>query len=55
MPSCKNNPMTIWYELTTPTTETLTLGEFPSYPVHTELAVTGDFPPDVTGTVKVGN
>lgn len=51
---CKNNPMTIWYELATPTTETLTLGELPSYPVHTELAVTGDFPPDVTGTVKVG-
>ena len=39
---------------TTPTTETVTLGTLPSYPVHTELAVTGDFPPDVTGTVKVG-
>lgn len=45
----------VWYALATPTTETLTLGELPSYPVHTELAVSGDYPPDVTGTVKVGN
>lgn len=45
----------VWYALATPTTETLALGTLPSYPVHTELAVTGDFPPDVTGTVKVGN
>ena len=44
----------VWYTLATPTTETLTLGELPSYPVHTELAVSGDYPPDVTGTVKVG-
>lgn len=48
------DPVTIWYALATPTTETVTLGGLPSYPVHTELAVTGDFPPDVTGTVKVG-
>lgn len=47
-------PLTIWYALATPTTETVTLGELPSYPVHTELAVSGDFPPDVTGTIKVG-
>ena len=47
------DPVTIWYALATPTTETLTLGELPSYPVHTELAVSGDYPPDVTGTVKV--
>ena len=45
----------VWYALATPTTETLTPGELPSYPVHTELGVSGDFPPDVTGTVKVGN
>lgn len=45
----------VWYALATPTTETLTLGELPSYPVHTELAVSGDYPPDVTGTAKVGN
>lgn len=45
----------VWYALATPTTETLTLGELPSYPVHTELDVSGDYPPDVTGTVKVGN
>lgn len=44
----------VWYALATPTTETVTLGELPSYPVHTELAVNGDYPPDVTGTVKVG-
>lgn len=52
---CQTTPMTIWYALATPTTETVTLGGLPSYPVHTELAVTGDYPPDVTGTVKVGN
>lgn len=46
-------PMTVWYTLAAPTTETVTLGELPSYPVHTELAVSGDYPPDVTGTVKV--
>lgn len=51
---CQVAPMTTWYELVTPTTETVTLGELPSYPVHTELAVSGDYPPDVTGTVKVG-
>lgn len=45
----------VWYALATPTTETVTLGELPSYPVHTELAVSGDYPPDVTGTAKVGN
>lgn len=49
------DPVTIWYALATPTTETVTLGALPSYPVHTELAVSGDYPPDVTGTVKVGN
>lgn len=45
--------LTIWYALATPTTETLALGTLPSYPVHTELAVSGDYPPDVTGIVKV--
>ena len=45
----------IWYTLAAPTTETVTLGELPSYPVHTELAASGDYPPDVTGTVKVSN
>lgn len=50
---CKATPLTIWYE-SGPTTETVTLGELPSYPVHTALAVNGDYPPDVTGTVKVG-
>lgn len=49
------DPVTIWYALANPTTGTVTLGELPSYPVHTALDVTGDFPPDVTGTVKVGN
>lgn len=44
----------VWYALDTPAIETVTLGELPSYPVHTELAVSGDYPPDVTGTVKVG-
>lgn len=47
------DPVTVWYELATLTTETVTLGTLPSYPVHTELAVSGDYPPDVTGTVKV--
>ena len=44
----------VWYALATPTTETLTMGALPSYPVYTELGVFGDYPPDVTGTVKVG-
>lgn len=44
----------VWYTLATPATETVTLGELPSYPVHTELAVSGDYPPDVVGTIKVG-
>ncbi len=43
----------VWYALATPTTDTVTLGALPSYPVHTELAVSGDYPPDVTATVKV--
>lgn len=51
---CKETPMTVWYELVTPVTETVTLGELPSYPVHTGLDVSGDYPPDITGTVKVG-
>lgn len=46
-------PMTVWYTLAAPTTETVTLGTLPSYPVHTELAVNGDYPPDVVGTCKV--
>lgn len=49
-----NTGAVVWYALATPTTETVTLGELPSYPVHTELAVNGDYPPDVTATVKVG-
>ena len=48
------DPVTIWYALATPTAETFPLGELPSYPVHTELGVFGDYPPDVTATVKVG-
>ena len=44
----------VWYALDTPAIETVTLGELPSWPVHTELAVSGDYPPDVTATVKVG-
>lgn len=51
---CQATAMTIWYALATPTTETLTMGALPSYPVYTELGVFGDYPPDVTGTVKVG-
>lgn len=43
----------VWYTLATPTEETVTLGELPSYPVHTALDVSGNYPPDVTGTVKV--
>lgn len=52
---CQTTPMTIWYALVTPTTETVTLGELPSYPVQTTLTVTGDFLPDVTGTVKISS
>ena len=51
---CQVTPMTIWYALASPATETVTLGELPSYPVHTELDISGDYPPTVVGTVKVG-
>lgn len=44
----------VWCALATPTTETVTLGELYSYPVQTTLDISGDFPPDVVGTVKVG-
>lgn len=44
----------VWYTMAAPTAETVTLGTLPSYPVHTDLAVSGDYPPDVAGTVKVG-
>lgn len=44
----------VWYALAAPTTETVTLGTLYSYPVQTTLAVSGDYPPDVVGTVKVG-
>lgn len=47
-------PVTVWYELVTPATETVTLGTLYSYPVQTTLDISGDFPSDVTGTVKVG-
>lgn len=46
-------PMTVWYTLATPTTETVTLGTLYSYPVQTTLDISGDFPPDVIGTCKV--
>lgn len=49
-----NTGAVVWYTLATPATETVTLGTLPSYPVHTELAVSGDYPPDVVGTIKVG-
>ena len=44
----------VWCALATPTTETVTLGELYSYPVQTTLDISGDFPPDVVGTCKVG-
>lgn len=47
-------PVTVWYTLASPATETVTLGTLPSYPVHTELDISGDYPPTVVGTVKVG-
>ena len=48
------DPVTVWYELATLTTETVTLGELYSYPVQTTLDISGDFPPDVIGTCKTG-
>lgn len=50
----KDDPLTLWVRLATPTTETVTMGTLPSYPVHTELDISGDFPPDVIGTCKTG-
>ena len=44
----------VWYTLAAPTTETVTLGTLYSYPVQTTLDISGDFPPDVTGTCKIG-
>ena len=44
----------VWCALATPTIETVTLGELYSYPVQTTLDISGDFPPDVVGTCKVG-
>ena len=44
----------VWCALATPTTETVTVGELYSYPVQTTLDISGDFPPDVVGTCKVG-
>lgn len=52
--SAAENPLTIWYVLEVSSVETVALGELLSCPVHTMLAVSGDYPPDVTGTVKVG-
>lgn len=47
-------PVTVWYELVTPATETVTLGTLYSYPVQTTLDISGDFPSDVVGTCKTG-
>ena len=47
-------PVTVWYELVTPATETVTLGTLYSYPVQTTLNISGDFPSDVVGTCKTG-
>lgn len=47
-------PMTVWYTLAAPTTETVTLGTLYSYPVQTTLDISGDFPSDVVGTCKTG-
>lgn len=47
-------PVTVWYELVTPATETVTLGTLYSYPVQTTLDISGDFPFDVVGTCKTG-
>ena len=51
---CQVTPMTIWYALASPATETVTLGTLYSYPVQTTLDISGDFPPDVVGTCKTG-
>lgn len=48
------DPVTVWYELVTPATETVTLGTLYSYPVQTTLDISGDFPSDVVGTCKTG-
>mgnify|MGYP004515121677 CR=1 FL=1 len=48
-------PCTIWYELDTPKTETVTLGTLSSYPGNTVLTVAGDFTPDAAVTVRVSD
>ena len=46
-------PVTVWYQLATPTTERVYLGELKSYPQYTYISADGDYPPDMTATAKL--
>lgn len=45
-------PVTVWYQLATPTTERVYLGELKSYPQYTYISADGDYLPDMTATAK---
>ena len=48
-------PVIVWYQLKTPITEYLQLGELKTYPGYTALDVTGELLPDVTAGAKVSD
>lgn len=48
-------PVIVWYQLETPITEYLQLGELKTYPGYTALEVTGELLPDVTAGAKVSD
>lgn len=43
---------TVWYQLPTPVKTTVS-GVLKTYPGYTELAVSGDYPPEITATARV--
>ena len=48
-------PVIVWYQLKTPITEYLQIGELKTYPGYTALEVSGDFLPEVTAGAKVAD
>lgn len=46
---------TVWYQLGTPTVETLDLGEVRTLPNYTSLVTESTYPPTITATVKVAD
>lgn len=48
-------PVIVWYQLETPITEYLQIGELKTYPGYTALEVTGELLPEVTAGAKVAD